>query len=139
MIPTLQVVNNLSHPVDGQKTLCLVCPHGCRLSEGQVGWCRARVARNGAVEPISGQSYIAHGVGLVEEHPLFHFYPGLRSLSLGAMGCSAECRYCQNWELALAPRFPNLMVPSSPFATQNAILRYAHAHDCGGISFTYHE
>lgn len=139
MIPTLQVVNNFSQPVDGQKTLCLVCPHGCCLSEGQAGWCRARVARSGVVEPISGQSYIAHGIGVVEEHPLFHFYPGLRSLSLGAMGCSAECRYCQNWELALAPRFPNLMVPASPFATQNAILKYAHTRDCGGISFTYHE
>ncbi len=31
------------------KTVCGICPHRCALEEGQAGFCRARVSREGNV------------------------------------------------------------------------------------------
>ncbi len=36
--------------------------------------------------------YPAH----IENIPVFHFYPGLKTLIIGTKGCTLDCRYCMN-------------------------------------------
>jgi pyruvate formate lyase activating enzyme len=36
----------------------------------------------------------------VEKKPLYHWNPGTSILSLGTVGCSMDCPFCQNWLMA---------------------------------------
>lgn len=118
--------------------VCEVCPHCCTLHHGQTGRCRVRVNLQGQILPIPGQAVVALGTGTVEEHPLYHFYPGMRTLCVGSSGCTAACDFCQNWELALAPHH-NISWPPLIAADPKEIVNYAGKHDCKAISFTYNE
>ena len=128
----------LSTPLDNGASICEVCPHRCLLRHGQVGRCRVRVNQNGHVHPIQSQGLVALGVATVEEHPLYHFYPGMRTLCAGSLGCTAKCDFCQNWELALAPHH-GLAWPSLLSANADEIIRKASSSGCKAISFTYNE
>lgn len=138
MKPDKDVHYLLSTPLENGATICEVCPHRCTLRQGQVGRCRVRVNRDGRVQPIQSQGLVALGVATVEEHPLYHFYPGMRTLCVGSLGCTAACDFCQNWELALAPHH-NLTWPSLMPADAGEVVRHAQVNGCGAISFTYNE
>lgn len=126
----------LTRRLNGEISMCRVCPHHCRLELGQLGHCGVRVNVDGLVRPAAGQSIAALGVATVEEHPLFHFFPGARSLCIGSMGCTATCDFCQNWELALTHR---LRITAMIAADPSAIVTQAIANNCSAISFTYNE
>lgn len=127
-----------SRKVNQDLSVCEVCPHRCKLRTGQVGRCRVRINYDGLVQPIQNQGIAALGVGDVEEHPLFHFYPGMHTFCLGSTGCTVACEFCQNWELALAPHH-GLTWPSLLSADADEIVRKASSSGCKAISFTYNE
>lgn len=118
---------------------CQVCPHHCTLRAGQIGRCRVRVGVPPEVRPIDAQAFAARGMGTVESHALFHFYPGMKTLCIGSIGCSAACRYCQNWELALAPRIADQWTIPAAFAPDADIVAIAKEANCGGLVFSYNE
>jgi pyruvate formate lyase activating enzyme len=91
-------------PISDTQLECRVCPHACRLRPDQVGLCRVRWHDGNGIVPVPQQQLISAVPGLVERHNLYHFVPFQRTLLLGSVGCSASCSYCQNWEVALAPR-----------------------------------
>lgn len=124
--------------VDDSISVCEVCPHRCVLRHGQFGLCRVRVNDEGDIRPVSNQVLAAVGVATVEEHPLFHFYPGTQTLCIGSTGCTARCDFCQNWELALAPHF-KLSWRAVMSTDASEVVRTAIAHGCSAISFTYNE
>lgn len=80
---------------------CLLCPHSCRIKEGQKGRCgvRKHVPDLGLVS-LNEDLVASVAVDPVEKKPLFHFFPGASVLSLGTVGCNLECPFCQNWQLA---------------------------------------
>ena len=83
-------------------TACPICPHGCRLAEGQTGLCRARRNVDGRVVPLAANHPCAVAVDPMEKKPLFHFLPGRPVLSLGMAGCNLRCRNCQNASISQA-------------------------------------
>jgi len=38
----------------------------------------------------------------IEKKPFLHVLPGTNSLSIATAGCNFDCKFCQNWEIALA-------------------------------------
>lgn len=117
---------------------CDVCPRGCRLKEGQKGFCLVRERREDAVV-LSSYGY-ASGIALdpVEKKPLNHFYPGTGILSLGTVGCNLACKFCQNWNISkksgnLSP--DSLMRRISP----EEIIRLAVSTKASSIAFTYND
>jgi pyruvate formate lyase activating enzyme len=118
---------------------CGICPHDCRLLPGERGLCRMRVGAGRQVVPAPDQGIVAAAVGTVEQHPLFHFYPGSRVLSLGWLGCTAACAGCLNWELAAgrAPAACQQIVAVQPDAQQ--VIAAARTRGCRGIAFTHNE
>jgi pyruvate formate lyase activating enzyme len=38
----------------------------------------------------------------IERKPFLHVLPGTNSLSIATAGCNFDCKFCQNWEIALA-------------------------------------
>jgi pyruvate formate lyase activating enzyme len=118
---------------------CDVCPHLCRLSLGQVGLCGVRVGAADRVVPDGRQAVAAVGVQEIEAHPLYHFRPQQRSLCIGAAGCTASCGYCQNWELALAPRLDHGWRIGERMLTVEEVVPTALRRGCQAVSFTYNE
>ena len=79
---------------------CPVCPHRCKLSEGQTGLCRARGMRNGEIVPLNYGVVSSIALDPIEKKPLARYHPGSVILSVGSFGCNLHCPFCQNWEIS---------------------------------------
>jgi pyruvate formate lyase activating enzyme len=98
-----------------------------------------RVGIAGGVEPTTSQVFATHGLTHVEDHPLFHFYPGMKTFGIGTIGCNAACHFCQNWELALVHRTRATWRARAIFNTAEQIVEAALLHGVEAITFTYNE
>jgi pyruvate formate lyase activating enzyme len=79
---------------------CLLCPHHCKIPEGGHGICGVRFSRGGSMElPYYGK-VTALAVDPIEKKPLYHYHPGARILSVGFLGCSMRCKFCQNYHIS---------------------------------------
>ena len=85
---------------EGGAVRCGLCPHACLIRPGGLGRCRVRRNREGTLElPFYGRlSSIA--VDPIEKKPLYHYHPGERILSVGFVGCSFHCPFCQNYRIS---------------------------------------
>ncbi len=86
---------------DGKRA-CTVCPHGCVLSEGQTGLCRARGMRNGEIVSLNYGIVSSIALDPIEKKPLARYFPGSMILSVGSFGCNLRCPFCQNWEISMS-------------------------------------
>ena len=84
------------------KLTCEICPHHCKLEEGQLGLCRGRIHLNGQVVSENYGRLTAVALDPIEKKPLYHFYPGSRILSIGSYGCNLNCPFCQNCDISMA-------------------------------------
>jgi pyruvate formate lyase activating enzyme len=77
-----------------------MCPRACRLRDGQWGRCAAR--RHGGNELLSPHlgRFSSIAVDPVEKKPLRCWRPGSYILSLGSLGCTMYCPFCQNHGIA---------------------------------------
>lgn len=81
---------------------CGICHHGCNLSDGQFGVCRARRNRGGKIVCESYGRITSIALDPIEKKPLYRFKPGSRILSVGSYGCNMRCSFCQNCEISMA-------------------------------------
>lgn len=81
--------------------ICRICPHKCKLDEGQIGFCKARVCRDGKVVSENYGRITALALDPIEKKPLYHYYPGSKILSLGSYGCNLRCPFCQNCHISM--------------------------------------
>jgi len=118
---------------DKGRIRCRLCPHECRIAPGGHGLCRVRFNREGRLElPFYGQlSSIA--MDPIEKKPLYHFHPGRQILSVGFVGCSFRCPFCQNYRISQDNRVPTEEV--SP----EELVELARRQDSFGIAYTYSE
>src|SRR3989304_10545437 len=73
---------------EGERILCDLCPHHCRLSEGKAGLCRVRSQEGGRLWTLNYGRVSSLSLDPIEKKPLFHFHPGAAILSLGTIGCN---------------------------------------------------
>jgi len=118
---------------DDARYECLVCPHRCKLRNGQRGICQVREAENGIF--LRGYGKITHAaVEPIEKKPIYHFKPNTKTLSIGGYGCSMACSYCQNWMVSQEDKFETA-TDLSPMAA----VKLAESKNCKAICFTYNE
>jgi pyruvate formate lyase activating enzyme len=72
----------------------------------------------------------------IEKKPLHHWRPGTRIFSLGALGCTMACPFCQNHHLAAPPlrRIP----PLTPLS-QEDLAREVRRLGLSAVAYTYNE
>ena len=90
----------MSEAVAGGKAVCLLCPHSCQLTDGQLGICGARQAKDGRVVAANYGQLSALALDPIEKKPLAEFCPGSTILSVGSYGCNLNCPFCQNSDIA---------------------------------------
>lgn len=114
---------------------CFLCPHHCRLKDGQVGICRVRSNQDGNLLTYNYGEITSLALDPIEKKPLYHFYPGTYILSAGSFGCNLGCSFCQNYSIA----------HGNPPSAYTAAEKLAEITDscCRdgsiGLAFTYNE
>jgi pyruvate formate lyase activating enzyme len=131
----------MSHPTtywhrlaDG-RAQCDVCPRGCRLREGQRGFCFVRACEGGEIVLTTYGRSSGFCVDPIEKKPLNHFLPGTPVFSFGTAGCNLGCRFCQNWDISKSRETDTLADAASPEAIADAALRLG----CRSVAFTYND
>ena len=115
--------------------VCRICPRGCRLEDGQTGFCRARRAVGGKVVPLAYGRPCSVAVDPMEKKPLFHFRPASQVLSLGMAGCNLRCRNCQN--ASISQSSPD-QVPGSRL-TPDDLVQLMRRTGLTSVAYTYTE
>lgn len=114
------------------KVRCVLCPYNCLISEGHRGVCGIRSNDRGTLIAETYNTISSMHLDPIEKKPLYHFHPGSAILSVGTIGCSFNCMFCQNWELVEG------QAPTHE-TTKERLYDYARQMDSIGIAYTYNE
>jgi pyruvate formate lyase activating enzyme len=94
----------LAEPQEDGSVLCNACAMRCLVRPGRTGICGVRENRDGVLYSTVYGRAVAVGIDPIEKKPLFHVAPGALAYSIATVGCPFHCSFCQNWEIAQAPR-----------------------------------
>lgn len=111
---------------------CLTCERRCILRSGQKGWCKTRVNLNGVLFTTLYGAVSSISVNPIEKKPLFHFYPGSLSLTVGSWSCNFSCPWCQNWEISKR-------IGGGQFISPEDFVEMAIDLGCRGTSISFNE
>lgn len=120
------------------KAVCNICPHKCKLSEGQYGFCNGRICRDGKVISDNYGKITAIALDPIEKKPLYHFYPGSRILSVGSYGCNLRCPFCQNCDISMVK---GTEIDYADITIEELVKKALELRSRGniGIAYTYNE
>lgn len=128
---------SLWKPLKHDKVQCQLCAQYCVISEGRRGQCGVRINRAGILHTLVRDKVAALHLDPVEKKPLYHFYPGTQTLSLGTMGCNLSCSFCQNYSLSQPPRQGRTILGETVRAED--VVSLATNAEAASISYTYSE
>ena len=117
---------------------CQLCPHHCKLAEGQVGYCRIRRNDGGVVRSLSYGQVTSLALDPIEKKPLYHFYPGTVILSVGSFGCNMRCPFCQNYSISQDDG-GEVQGYLAPEKLAELAVEAQKQHGSIGVAFTYNE
>lgn len=120
---------------------CKVCFRHCDLKEGVLGYCGARICRDGEVVEANYGRVTSVALDPIEKKPLRHFFPGSKIVSVGSYGCNLRCPFCQNNEISWgegAKHFAETAAVMMPEQIVELAENYREAGNIG-IAFTYNE
>ncbi len=119
------------------KVQCSLCRFRCLIGDGQRGLCGVRENQHGTLFSLVYGRAIAEHVDPIEKKPLFHYYPGSKSLSVATAGCNFRCLHCQNYQISQLP-LVRQAISGEPLSPAE-IVRRAQTSGCRSISYTYTE
>ena len=122
---------------------CNVCFRHCHIEEGDLGFCGARICRDGEVVCANYGRLTALALDPIEKKPLARFCPGSMILSVGSYGCNLRCPFCQNSEISWSDTAFS-MAKGTGVHTMSPEELAAIADSCRkdgniGVAFTYNE
>ena len=120
---------------------CTVCFRHCKIEEGQLGFCGARIVRNGRVEAGNYGRITSLALDPIEKKPLARFYPGSLILSAGSYGCNLRCPFCQNYEISWSREAAAYAEKAEVLSPEELVKIALQTRSRGniGIAFTYNE
>lgn len=116
---------------------CHLCPHECVIPEGRTGFCGVRKNLDGSLYALTYGRVASVAVDPIEKKPLYHFYPGAPTLSVGTFGCNMRCKHCQNWEIShhSATEDGSDLARLEP----EELVKLAREEGCDALAWTYNE
>jgi pyruvate formate lyase activating enzyme len=120
---------------EGSRLMCLLCPFGCALADGQRGRCHVRMRRGDRMVTSTFASAVTH-LDAIERKPFYHYRPGTSALTLAPGGCTFTCDYCVNHRVSQLGRDPSARVDAKPVDAA-AVVREAASHGaCVALSYS---
>ncbi len=116
---------------------CNACAHRCLVRPGRRGICQVRENRDGTLVSLVYGRAVAATLEPIEKKPLYHAWPGTGAYSISTAGCNFHCRFCQNWEVAQAPR--EGLAPWTIDLPPDEVVARAGAAGARSIAYTYVE
>jgi pyruvate formate lyase activating enzyme len=127
----------LGEPLPDGSVRCHACAHRCLIRPDRVGICGVRQNRDGTLRSlVYGRAVAAH-VDPIEKKPLFHVAPATLAYSIATVGCDFHCTFCQNWEIAQAPRLGR-QLDARRLPPSSVVAEAVHA-GASSIAYTYVE
>lgn len=116
---------------------CLLCPNGCIIGNNGHGICNVRANKQGILYSENYGKLSAIAFDPIEKKPLYHFYPGSKILSIGSLGCTMKCPFCQNHGISqvTSPNYGQYTVYEPETIVKMALGKEGNI----GIAFTYNE
>jgi pyruvate formate lyase activating enzyme len=130
---------------DGQPdgaVACRLCHHGCRVPDGEAGFCLVRENKGGTLYALGYGRVSALNVDPVEKKPLYRFHPGAMILSAGGYGCNLRCPFCQNHDIAAPSDTLNNVWRNADIIPPEKLARLAElkvSDGSIGLAYTYNE
>lgn len=119
--------------VDDTRVRCTLCPNECVIREGKSGICGVRANEDGVLSlPFYGRAS-AIALDPIEKKPLYHFHPGQPILSIGFLGCSLRCPFCQNYSISQSTTSRTERV------TPAELVKIARDRGSFAVAYTYNE
>ena len=126
------------HQLENRKVICDLCPHFCKLKDGQLGLCKVRKNSGGKLYSLVYGKAIAVHVDPIEKKPLFHVAPGSHSFSMATVGCNFSCKFCQNADISQVTHSVNLDLIGQQLSPEE-LVSMASSNNCSSIAYTYTE
>ncbi len=116
---------------------CELCPNFCIIQNNKVGKCKVRKNVEGKLYSLVYSKPCSIAIDPIEKKPLYHFYPGSKTLSLATFGCNLFCLHCQNY--VISHEFTEKDINLTPIVEPEKIVEEAINKDIKIISYTYTE
>ena len=127
----------LSEKLENSQVKCNICRWRCSIAPDRAGVCRMYKNIGGTLYNMNYALASSVAVDPVEKKPLYHFFPGTLSFSIGSWGCNFHCPGCQNWQISCADIAPAGR-GSEEILPQKAV-ELTLLNNCRGIAWTYNE
>ena len=127
------------HRLADGRVQCELCPHFCRMAVGERGWCGQRENQDGELAALNYGQISSVALDPIEKKPLYRFKPNSKILSIGGLGCSLRCPFCQNSDISIdfeaAARHTQPLLPEDV----RALVLRAKSQGNVGVAYTYNE
>ena len=122
-------------------TRCEVCFRHCEIGEGKLGFCGARICKNGKVVADNYGRITGFMLDPIEKKPLARFYPGTKILSVGSYGCNLRCPFCQNYDISWSDVAMNMKGDTAEVTPERLAELALDYKEMGniGVAYTYNE
>lgn len=120
---------------------CEVCFRHCEIPEGGIGFCGARICKDGNVVAANYGRVTSLALDPIEKKPLARFHPSSLILSVGSYGCNLRCPFCQNYQISWSDEafaFAEHGEYMAPEELANLAASLANRGNIG-VAFTYNE
>ena len=114
---------------------CELCPTECVLEDYQIGGCKVRINKGGALYSLVYGKPCSVAIDPIEKKPFFHFLPATTAFSIATVGCVLGCKFCQNWQISQAKPEDSDHYDLPPAD----VVRQALFNGCKTITYTYTE
>lgn len=85
------------------KVKCNTCERHCKIDMDELGFCKTRKNINGQLYTLVYGDLTSLSPNPIEKKPLFHFWPGSKTLTVGTWSCNFTCPWCQNEDISKHP------------------------------------
>ena len=114
---------------------CFLCFRGCKIKDGSFGACGVRFNESGVLNSPYLGKFCACAVDPIEKKPLYHWRPHTFIYSLGSLGCTMNCPFCQNHRIAR----PEKLIPLTQEITPYELVKNVKSLGLDSVAFTYNE